>query len=311
MSFEQKIRALLFYLCVSIFLIGLPFILSFALSYKFDRRTFKFVKTGLISINTRPPGAVVYFSSRPVNEKTPTTITEILPGDYIVRLEIEKFYPWVSQVRVEAGKVTQLDRIILFPLRPDIAQLNKERISSFWVDAEKSRIYYVDLEGLAIYNSDLQGDNFQELGSIPEMTAPPKKWKVSSDRSLLACFNPHQIAIVSLEQPHRPMPGQLPFVLNFANRKISDVFWHSDNYHLILVTDKSIEALEAMPHATPVILVNLNKRNVYGFYDTAKDTLYFLDSQMAEDRRFYDNVYKLELGAKAHAFTEEMKDAGE
>lgn len=36
---EQKIRAILFYLSLIIFLAGLPFILSFALGYKFDAQT--------------------------------------------------------------------------------------------------------------------------------------------------------------------------------------------------------------------------------------------------------------------------------
>lgn len=298
MSGEQKIRAYLFYLSVSIFFIGLPFILCFALSYKFDTRTFKFRKTGLIAIKTQPSGASVYFGSRLLNEKAPTTITELLPGEYSIRLELEKYYPWGSQVNVEAGKVTQLEKIILFPLRTNIKQLNKGRVSSFWVDTEKSKIYYLDQESPVIYRSDLEGDNFEEIGNLPERSSLPKKWKISPDRELFVCFNPHQIAVVPLGPANRMPAAGPPFVLNFSNRKISDIFWHSDNYHLILITERTVEVLEARPHAAPVFLANINKRNIACFYSLEKDTLYFLDSQMAEDRRFYDNVYKLELSAK-------------
>ncbi len=307
MSGQQKIRAFLFYLCVLVFLIGLPFILSFALGFKFDTRTFKFTKTGLISIKTQPSGANVYFGSKVLNEKTPTAINELLPGEYRIRLELEKYYPWESQVIVEAGKVAQLDKIILFPLRPDITQLNKEKISSFWVDIEKGEVYYIDLEGLMIYRSDLKGDNFQEVGSFPEMSSLPKKWKVSANRQLMVFFNPHQLAVVSLEPQNRMLSVELPFVLNFVNRKIQEVFWHSDNYHLILITDKSVEVLEARPHAEPVNLLNLNKRNIFAFYDTEKDALYFIDSQRAEDGKFYDNVYKMELNARIYPFGKLMK----
>lgn len=298
MSGEQKIRAYLFYLCVSVFLIGLPFILSFALSYKFDSRTFKFRKTGLIAIKTSPSGASVYFGLKLLNEKTPTTITELLPGEYSVKIELEKHYPWGSQVNVEAGKVAQLEKIILFPLRANIKQLNKERVSSFWADIEKSKIYYFGQEGLSIYSSDWEGDNFEEIGNLPEMSSLPKKWKISPNRELFACFNPHQVAVVYLGSTSRMLAAGRSFVLNFSNRKISDIFWHSDNYHLVLITERTVEVLEARPNAAPVILANINKRNIACFYDVEKDTLYFLDSQMAEDRRFYDNVYKLELSAK-------------
>lgn len=302
MSGEQKIRAFLFYLCVLVFLIGLPFILSFALGFKFDMRAFKFTKTGLISIKTQPSGANVYFGSKALNEKTPTSINELLPGEYSLRLELEKYYPWASRVIVEAGKVTQLDKIILFPLRPDITQLNKEKISSFWVDIKRGEVYYIDLEGLMIYKSDLEGGNFQEVGGFPELIPAPKKWRVSADKQLLVFFNPHQLAVVSLEPQNKMLSLELPFVVNFSNRKIQEVFWHSDNYHLILITDKSVEVLEARPQAEAVNLVTLNKRNTFAVYDTEKDILYFIDSQRAEDGKFYDNVYKLELSARLYPF---------
>lgn len=307
MSREQKIRTILFYLCVLVFLISLPFILSFALGFKFDMRAFKFTKTGLVSIKTQPSGADVYFGSKALNQKTPTTINELLPGEYNVRLELEKYYPWASRVIVEAGKVTQLDKIILFPLRPDITQLNKEKISSFWVDIERGEVYYIDLEGLMIYKSDLEGGNFQEVGGFPDLVPAPKKWRVSANRQLLVFFNPHQLAVVSLEPQNKMLSVELPFVVNFANRKIQEVFWHSDNYHLILITDKSVEVLEARPQAEAVNLVTLNKRNTFAVYDTEKDTLYFIDSQRAEDGKFYDNVYKLELNARLYPFMGPIK----
>ena len=60
---EQKIRGILFYLSVSIFFIGLPFILSYALGYKFNPRTLKFTQTGLISIK-KTPETHIYLDSK-------------------------------------------------------------------------------------------------------------------------------------------------------------------------------------------------------------------------------------------------------
>ncbi len=114
---EQKVRAFLFYLSVFIFLAGLPFILPFALGYKFDRRNFKFSKTGLIVIKTQPQGASIYFDKKLINDKTPATLNELLPGTYNMRLELERYYPWHDDINVEAGKVTRLEKVILFPLR--------------------------------------------------------------------------------------------------------------------------------------------------------------------------------------------------
>lgn len=302
----QRIRAILFYLSVAVFIIGLPFILSFALGYKFNTKTFKFAKAGLIAIKTQPDNANIYLDGKLINAKTPATINELLPGKYRLRLELENHYAWLGEVSVEAGKVTRLEKIILFPLRPDIAQLNKEKISSFWVDEEKERIYYIDQDENIIYKSDLNGENFKEIGVLPGDFAV-KKCKISWNKQKLICFNLHQVVAVNLEPELDLTDANSALLLDYSNRKIIDVFWHSDSYHLILVTDRNIEIREASSESAPVNLVNLNKKNISAFYDRNKDTLYFVDSQKAEDSKLYDNVYKLELGTNFSPLKELIK----
>ena len=297
----------MFYLSVLIFLIGLPFILSFALGYKFDRRNFKFTKTGLVSIKTQPQGASIYFDKKLLNDKTPTTLNELLPDTYNIRLELEYYYPWHDDVNVEAGKVTRLDKVILFPLRPNIKQLNKERISDFWIDQERGFVYHVNQEDSGIYRSDLYGDNYEEIAKVLPIAPAPIKWKISPDREKLSYFNEHQIGLLYL-QPHKEMlPLELPFVLNYPSAKIIDVFWHSDSYHLIVVSNKNIEVLEAKSGSLPMTLVNLTKKNTPAFYDLRTDTLYFLDYQRAADGNLYNNLYRLELSARIFPLQELIK----
>lgn len=307
MSSEQRIRGILFYLGVLIFFIGLPFILSSALGYKFNIHTFRFTKAGLIAIKSQPQGASVYLNSALFNEKTPTSINELLPGEYGLKLELENHYPWSGQVNVEAGKVSRLDKIILFPIRPNMKQLNKEKISSFWVDQEKDKVYYLNLEENAIYSSDLEGENFSVVGSFTQVRPTPLKWKISPDKEKFLAFGPHQIVVANLNPVHKSYPTAPPFFLDVPEHRVIDVFWHSDSYHLILVTDADIEVQEANPKSTALTLVNLNKRNTSVFYDEEKDILYFIDSQKGADGKFYDNLFKLELNAKFSPFKDLMK----
>ena len=189
---EQRIRAFLFYLSLVVFFAGLPPILSFALGYKFNPATFKFTKTGIISIKTQPEGVNVYLNGKLFPEKTPATINELLPGQYSLKLEMDYYYPWVSQVKVEARKVVRLEKIILFPKRTYIKQLNQERIASFWLDKENKKIYYFNPEENILYVSDLNGEKFEEIGSLPEgFSSPPKEIKVSLDREKILIFNAH------------------------------------------------------------------------------------------------------------------------
>ncbi len=301
MSGEQRIRAVLYYISLVSFFMGLPFILSFSLGYKFNPRTFKFTKTGLLFIKTQPPGVNIYLDGKLLNEKTPTTINEALPGQYNIRLELEKHYTWFGDVQVDAGKVTYLDKVVLFPMRPNIKQLNKEEVSDFWVDRESERIYYVDYGKNIVYRSDFDGSQFRAIALLPQKISSLKELKISPDREKLLFFNEHQILIVYLE------PLKYPFVLEYPDEIILHAFWHSDSYHLVLVTSKNIQALEAKLEPVKVHLANVTRKDCSAFYDQEKDILYFLDSQKAADGRYYDNLYKMELINKIFTFQDLIK----
>jgi len=298
MSSDQKVRAFLFYLSVAIFFLGLPLILSSTLGYKFDRRTFKFTKAGLIVLKTQPVGANVFLDGRPTNLKTPATINELLPGTYNIGLELEEHYPWSGYAEVEAGKVTKLEKIKLFPLRPSVKQLNKESLSFFLVDEEKDLLYYINDEEGQIYRSDFEGEHFEKVaGSVRKLTGEIR-FKISPDRQRLAYFNRRQIGLTNLAMPkeNRELPGD--FILEYPKDEITDLFWHSDSYHLVVVTARSVDVLEAQPAAVPLTLVNLSKKDSLPYYDSRTDALYFLDSQKGYDGRLYDNLYKLQLDTR-------------
>jgi hypothetical protein len=296
---EQKIRACLFYLSVFIFLVGLPFILSFSLGYKFDTRNFKFTKTGIIVIKTQPLAASVYLDNSPLRDKTPVTINELLPGRYNLRIELEQHYPWTGEAEVNKGKVTRLEKIILFPLRPNIKQLNKERLSIFWIDELDKTIYYINQDDNIIYTSNPEGESYKQIAPFLPITPPPEKFKISEDKQKLLYFSKHQVAVAYLASNKKNFPQEAPFVLNYPADTIVDVFWHSDSYHLILITYKKIQVLEARPGSETVELVSLAKKNSSVYYDVDTDALYFTDYQKADDGNFYNNLYKIDLNTKA------------
>jgi hypothetical protein len=295
-------------LSVFIFLVGLPYIISFALGYKFDRRSFKFTKTGLVSIKTQPPGASVFFDNMLLEDKTPVTINELIPGSYALRMELPGHYPYLSSVTIEQGKVTRLEKVILFPQRPDVKKLNKEVVTYFFVDEPKGLVYYVNDNERSVYRSEMDGSHFEKSAVFQAIFPVPKKWKHSPDREKILYYNTNQIGVVMASAGDKLLAGQAQsFIINYAPGGILEAYWHSDSYHIVLVTYAKVEIIEAQTDSIPVPILALNKRNTSSFYDLRADTLYFLDSQKANDGLFYDNVYKLELNAKLYPFKELMK----
>jgi len=305
---EQRIRAILFYLSVLIFFIGLPFILSFALGYKFDPRSLKFTKTGIIVLKTQPQGASVYLNGKLLNEKTPLTVNELLPGTYNIKIDLEDYYSWLADIDVERGKVARFEKIMLFPLRANVKQLNKERLSTFWADTDEKVIYYINQDDSAIYTSDFEGERYRRLANLMPIAPPAIKFKLSENKEKLLYFNKHQVAISGLgNHLKEKTPEETPFILNYPEDAIIEAFWHSDNYHLIIVTNRRIEVVEARPQAEPVEIAVLNKKNPSIFYDTNTDTLYFTDFQKAADGNFYNNLYKLEINSKSSILRDIIK----
>lgn len=297
----QKTRGLLFYLSVFLFLAGLPVILSFALGYKFNPRTLRFVKTGLIFVKTQPTGAKIYLNDKLFPEKSPASMQELIPGTYKVTMELAQYYPYQAQVEVEAGKVSRVDKVILFPMRPNLAQLNQERFSSFRVDLERRIIYYLDQEKRILYRSNLEAQNFEDIASLPDKFNQINGWAVSADQKKLFIFNEHQINVIFLDSQADQEYVATTVFLDYPQEKIVEVFWHSDSYHLIVLTNKHIQAIESRLGAAPVNLVELNKVDASVFYDAKEDVLYFSDSQRSTDGSLYNNLYKLGLNDNLYA----------
>lgn len=247
-------------------------------------------------------GASVYLDQALLNEKTPCSINEVLPGTHHIQLNLEGYYSYSSDIEVFPSKVSRMEKVILFPLRPDVQQLNKERISSFWVDEARGLVYYINLEDSAVYRSDQEGEHFKLLANFIALRPSPKKWLFSPDRQKLLYFNNREIGLINLQPEGEPLPQEVQFVIEYSTDNIQDIFWHADSYHLIVAGDKRIAILEAKPEAQPFVLVNLNKRNSSVFFDPRNEIVYFSDSQRAQDNKFYDNIYKLELKTKLYPF---------
>jgi len=303
----QTVRGILFYLGLLIFFTGLPFILSFALGYKFNAHALKFVKTGLIYIKTQPEGAKIYLNNKLIPEKSPTSIQELVPGAYKITLELAQYYSWKGEVDVQEGKASRLDKIIFFPLRPDLQQLNQERFSSFRVDLQKEIIYYLDQDKNVIYRSNLGGDNFEDIAGIPENLIGIKGWEVAEDKAKMFIFNAHQIAVIFFDAKDNYEYSDSPVFIEYPREKIIQVFWHSDSYYLVVITNKHVAVIESRPGALPVNLVELNKENTLSFYDNKRDTLYFSDSQKTSDGALYNNLYRLELNSDFYLLERLMK----
>lgn len=110
------LRKLLFPLFVLIYIIFCPLIILRALGIIFTPESTKsLTTTGLISLNTIPPGAIIELNGLARSERTPTVINNLQPGTFEIRLSLPHYRSWQQKLNVEASHATSLENIILIP----------------------------------------------------------------------------------------------------------------------------------------------------------------------------------------------------
>ncbi|MFC1644374.1 PEGA domain-containing protein [Candidatus Omnitrophota bacterium] len=113
----QFFRKIIFYIFAAIYVVFCPLMVLYALGFIYKPGVEGGVtETGLIYLSTAPAGATIYMKDSLYTQKTPASIQELLPGEYLIKMTLEGYKPWAQTVPVEAKKATVLDKVLLLPL---------------------------------------------------------------------------------------------------------------------------------------------------------------------------------------------------
>lgn len=108
------LRKFLFYVFALIYMVLCPVLVLYSIGYILRPGTIdQLAKTGSIHLSSVPSGATVYLKNRRYNEKTPTTVQGLLPGDYDVKVSLKGYQSWRRVVSVRAEEAAAFDSIAL------------------------------------------------------------------------------------------------------------------------------------------------------------------------------------------------------
>ena len=113
------LRKIIFYFLLPFYLIAAPYAILYALGYIFNPTDRELFRAGLISITTYPRNATVFIGGKKYSKRTPTAISDLLPGSYPVRIARKGYEPWEKEIKVEPEKATHLDPVLLLPKKPE------------------------------------------------------------------------------------------------------------------------------------------------------------------------------------------------
>jgi hypothetical protein len=112
----RKLRKILFYLFLLIYLMLCPLVILHVLGYDLQVGGKQpILATGDLYVISFPPGAQVFVDGKKYSELTPTPVLDLAPGAHQLTLSLQDYIPWIHTVTIEEGKTSVLRDILLLP----------------------------------------------------------------------------------------------------------------------------------------------------------------------------------------------------
>lgn len=133
-----KKRRLLMVALFALFFILAPALVFYAYGWRFDFSKFQPVQVGGIFLKELPSGATVTLDNQTAKHRskkflTGTLIGNLLPENYLIKIEQSGYQTWGKNVNVESAFVTETQPIVLVP-KKEPTQFFQKPISDFWIN---------------------------------------------------------------------------------------------------------------------------------------------------------------------------------
>lgn len=119
----KRLRRILFWSVVAIFIIATPIFLAYSFGYFFDFQELKWVGTGSAYLSSNPEGAEVFINGEKNDKKTPGLI-KLRPGQYLISVQKEGHHSWQKILNISSHQVTEARNIFLPLKNPLIEPVN-------------------------------------------------------------------------------------------------------------------------------------------------------------------------------------------
>ena len=158
---SYKVRSILFAFFVIIFIVMTSYFSLYAAGYRLSlasilRGEALIQRTGILVLDSNPKGAEIslwrqfrglLFDEnvlRNKNLRTPYKIKNLLPGEYVLNLELEGYWPWQQKVNIYPGQSSYIEDIALF----------RRSLPIKFIDSSTQKISLCPLDKKVILNNE-------------------------------------------------------------------------------------------------------------------------------------------------------------
>ena len=269
---SKKIRDWLFLVFIALFVFITFFVSIYATGYSFKLSwplhfNQIFQKTGMLIVDSEPSGAVVYLNGDRLRRSflldlgrsdtlTPNKIKNLAPGEYILRLEKDGYWPLEKKIMIYPGQTTFAEDFILFkrslPLNLSLCSPQKIELSP-----DKKNIILPD-DGTAI---NLKTEVKSDLGKLGEENEI--QWSKDGAQVLFGG------KLFNLEGK------QGAYDLSQLGKEASNFYWDENAKKIYYQADKQISCVLTENNTVSTILSGSD----YAAYTVYKNLIYTIERQ--------------------------------
>lgn len=280
----RQTSRLIFYLALLVFLLAGFYLVVFALGYRYDFLSGKFIETGSVRLITNVPAQILINdtsagkTSLLANELTKSRLA---PGTYSFKATSADYQTWQKNIEVGAGIVADFSNIVLARGSYEeelLATSSLKIITSTAFNIEKNYaefyggglIEIVDLETGARAQKKASANSFsRDLVSENLLSPDEKKTVTATDREIIVSW-----LADSTNQPLRKK-GETELITRFS-QPIEKVQWHKDSEHLFIQVGNSLKFIE-IDNRDRANIFDINSTTSNFFYDGDEDLVYTIN----------------------------------
>lgn len=340
---RKSTRRLIFYSLVVLFIFVTPFFILFALGYipNFTERTLE--ARGGIFVKSNARNLSVFLNNAFIKETSLLTggalLTDIPPGEYLLRLEHAGLAPWSKTVWVEAAKVTEFRNIILTPQSPTVATSTKSEQTAITAHLERMK---KKTDAKPRFVLDKKNNLIDRTGTSTEIVAPNVHSFMEIDDSILfvdtngflAQFDIATNSTATIGRPgflltedpltfiHSPnrhiairdasggiflldYTADPPFITTTSGPIREIVFSHEDS-KLLLIGDNGIDLLWLSDNQHQPFQTKGTRETILKLKSPIRETTWFYETGAHAVFRTDDGVYLIEIDGRGGRNTAEL-----
>lgn len=178
-----KFRRWLYSTAILIFLISAPLLILYTAGFRYDFRKKQIQSTGSIYVKTLPSDPHIYLNNKLVGKKTPLRLNHLSPNRYNLKIQKQNFQTWQKNLEVYPNQATFVDKVILWPTKPEQKIIINDDIKSFSINKKEDKIIWQKNNSLFLYN--VLSKKSEKILNLPSESIPEFNWSAKGDMVII------------------------------------------------------------------------------------------------------------------------------